>query len=147
MRINLLHHLYFPQDNTILSDISVLSTTRIRDLKVQDVSFSQRWLLGFHAMQFVESQPTFQINFSTPSSRLKSKTNKKLARRKKLEKCSRVSLKNDQHYVDSKKVSLTAFFMLISCSTFKMQATCSSEESADFQHTTRRCIPEDKNLP
>jgi hypothetical protein len=28
-----------------------------------------------------------------------------------------------------------------------MQATCSSEESADFQHTTRRCIPEDKNLP
>jgi hypothetical protein len=43
---------------------------------------------------------------------------------------------------------LDTCFMLVSClaysSTLKMEATCSSETSVDFQRTTVRCIPEDK---
>jgi hypothetical protein len=31
-------------------------------------------------------------------------------------------------------------------STLKMEATCSSETSADFRQTTRRYIPEDRTL-
>jgi hypothetical protein len=31
-------------------------------------------------------------------------------------------------------------------STLKMEATCSSETSEDFQRTTRRYIPEDRTL-
>jgi hypothetical protein len=41
-------------------------------------------------------------------------------------------------------------FMLISClaysSTLKMEVTCSSEMSVEFQQTTGRYIPEDRNL-
>jgi hypothetical protein len=41
-------------------------------------------------------------------------------------------------------------FRLVSCSayssTLKMKATCSSEMSVDFQRTTWRYIPKDKNL-
>jgi hypothetical protein len=41
-------------------------------------------------------------------------------------------------------------FMLVSClaysSIVKMEATCSSETSDDFQQTTRRSIPEDRTL-
>jgi hypothetical protein len=39
--------------------------------------------------------------------------------------------------------------MLVSCSaysTLKMEATCCSETSVDFQRTTRRYIPEDSTL-
>jgi hypothetical protein len=40
-----------------------------------------------------------------------------------------------------------AYFMLVSylphSSTLKIEATCSSETSVDFQQTTRRYIPED----
>jgi hypothetical protein len=39
------------------------------------------------------------------------------------------------------------FFMLVSCSSaLKMEGTCSSETSVDFQRNTRRHIPEDKTL-
>jgi hypothetical protein len=45
---------------------------------------------------------------------------------------------------------LAACFTLVSClgyySTMKMEATCSSETSVDFQPTTRRYIPEDRTL-
>jgi hypothetical protein len=45
---------------------------------------------------------------------------------------------------------LANFFMLVSrlayASTSKMEATCSSEASVDFQQTIRRCIPEDNTL-
>jgi hypothetical protein len=41
-------------------------------------------------------------------------------------------------------------FTLLSCSTYfstlKMEATCSSRTSIDFQRTTRRYIPEDRTL-
>jgi hypothetical protein len=41
-------------------------------------------------------------------------------------------------------------FILVSCfayfSTLKMEATCASETSVDFQRTTRRYIPEDSTL-
>jgi hypothetical protein len=41
-------------------------------------------------------------------------------------------------------------FTLVSCSayssTLKMEATCSSETSNDFQRITRRYIPEDSTL-
>jgi hypothetical protein len=45
---------------------------------------------------------------------------------------------------------VASIFMLVSClaysSTLKMEATCSSEMSADIQWTTWRYIPEDTNL-
>jgi hypothetical protein len=45
---------------------------------------------------------------------------------------------------------LATCFTLVSClaysSTMKMEATCSSETSVDFQRTTRHYIPEDKTL-
>jgi hypothetical protein len=48
-------------------------------------------------------------------------------------------------------VKRVAKFMLVSClaysSTLKMEAKCSSEESADFQQTTRHYIPEERTLP
>jgi hypothetical protein len=50
-----------------------------------------------------------------------------------------------------RQASLAPCFMLVSCLTYfsalKMQATCSSETSVDFQQITRRYIPEDGNLP
>jgi hypothetical protein len=46
--------------------------------------------------------------------------------------------------------SLSPAFTLVYClvysSTLKMEATCSSETSADFQRSTRRYIPEDGTL-
>jgi hypothetical protein len=42
--------------------------------------------------------------------------------------------------------SFTLVFCLAYSSTLKMEATCSSETSVDFQRTTRRYIPEDKTL-
>jgi hypothetical protein len=45
---------------------------------------------------------------------------------------------------------LTSCFMLVSCLSFssilKMEATCSSETSVDFQRNTRRCISENRTL-
>jgi hypothetical protein len=44
----------------------------------------------------------------------------------------------------------SACFMLVLClahsSTLKMEATCSSETSADFRRSTRHYIPEDSNI-
>jgi hypothetical protein len=49
-----------------------------------------------------------------------------------------------------KQVASRTSFMLVSClayfSNLKMEATCSSETSVDFQRTTRRYVPEDKAL-
>jgi hypothetical protein len=46
--------------------------------------------------------------------------------------------------------SLPPAFMLVSClayfSTLKMEATCFSEASVEFQRTTWRYIPEDRTL-
>jgi hypothetical protein len=47
------------------------------------------------------------------------------------------------------KLGLSPAFTLVSysaSSTLKMEATCSSETSADFQRTTRRYIPQDNTL-
>jgi hypothetical protein len=45
---------------------------------------------------------------------------------------------------------LAAWFRLVSCSAYssalKMEATCSSETSVDFERTTRRSISEDRTL-
>jgi hypothetical protein len=45
---------------------------------------------------------------------------------------------------------LSHAFTLVSClvyhSVLKMEATCSSETSVDFQRTTRRNVPEDRTL-
>jgi hypothetical protein len=45
---------------------------------------------------------------------------------------------------------LATYFVLVYCLTYsltlKMEATYSSETSTNFQRTTRRYIPEDKNL-
>jgi hypothetical protein len=81
-------------------------------------------LLGYNAMWFVESQPTFRRSMLLPSSGSKNKP--------------------------SKKPVFASHFMLVSClvyfSTLKMEATCFSGKSVHFQWTTRRYIPEDKTL-
>jgi hypothetical protein len=50
----------------------------------------------------------------------------------------------------SRLLCLSPSFVLISCSAYssilKMEATCSSENSVDFQRTTRCYIPKDMNL-
>jgi hypothetical protein len=43
-------------------------------------------------------------------------------------------------------LSATMVYCLAFSSTLKMEATCSSETSVDFQRTTRRYIPEDRTL-
>jgi hypothetical protein len=60
--------------------------------------------------------------------------------------------RNYGKYIYNRYVFMPAIcFTLVSClchsSTLKMEATCSSETSLDFQRTTRRCILEDRNLP
>jgi hypothetical protein len=87
----------------------------------------QSWrsnLLEYIAVWSVESQPTFRRNISPPSSGSKNKQRKKPA-----------------------ELCLPPAFTLVSCSayflTLKMEATCSSETSVDFQRTTRRFIPDD----
>jgi hypothetical protein len=71
------------------------------------------YLLRYNAMWSVKSQPTFRRNMSPPSFR----------------------------------VCLPPAFTPVSCSAYssilKMEATCSSEKSVDFQRTTQRYIPED----
>jgi hypothetical protein len=44
-----------------------------------------------------------------------------------------------------KHVQLT-YFTLVSCLTLKMEATCFTEMSVDFQWTTWRHIPEERSL-
>jgi hypothetical protein len=48
------------------------------------------------------------------------------------------------------QLCLPSTFTLVSClayfSTLKMEATCSSATSVDFQRTARRYIPEDRTL-
>jgi hypothetical protein len=60
----------------------------------------------------------------------------------------RKSQPRDQHKDGSKQSLLAAYFMLVSRLphfwTLKMEATCSSKSSVDFQRTTRRYIPEDR---
>jgi hypothetical protein len=45
---------------------------------------------------------------------------------------------------------LATYFTVVSClaysSTLKMEVTCYSEESVDFQVTTQRYIPENRNI-
>jgi hypothetical protein len=54
------------------------------------------------------------------------------------------------HKTSPKIVLLATRFMYISSLVYyltpKMEATCSSKTSANFQQTTRRCIPEDRIL-
>jgi hypothetical protein len=63
---------------------------------------------------------------------------------------SRVILCNPKfRQVDCSAWYLTCFTLVswLACYlTLKMEATCSSESSVDFQRTTRRYIPEDKTL-
>jgi hypothetical protein len=80
-------------------------------------------LLGYNAVQSVESQPTFRRNILPPFSGSKNK---------------------------QAELCLPPAYTLVSCSayfsTMKMEAICSSETSVDFQRTTRRHTPEDSTL-
>jgi hypothetical protein len=51
------------------------------------------------------------------------------------------------HSASSEQIMLHAGCLLAYCSTLKMQETCPSKTSLDFQRTTRRYIPEDRILP
>jgi hypothetical protein len=90
------------------------------------MDFEELHLLGYNAVYCIESQPAFQRNLSSPSSGPKNKPMKKPA------------------------WNLTPTFILVSClayhSTLKIEETCSSETSVDFQQTTRRHIPDDRPL-
>jgi hypothetical protein len=52
--------------------------------------------------------------------------------------------------VSKEPALLATCFVLVSCfvysSILKIEAKCSSESSLDFQHATRRCIPEDRTV-
>jgi hypothetical protein len=50
------------------------------------------------------------------------------------------------HLVQSFPPTFTLVFSLAYSSALKMELTCSSETSIDYQRTTRRYIPEDINL-
>jgi hypothetical protein len=83
-------------------------------------SYEEYYLVGYNAVQSIESQLTFRRNMWPLSSRCKNKPSKKPA------------------------------FTLVSCSahfsTLKVEAICSSETSVDFQWTERRYIPQDSTL-
>jgi hypothetical protein len=53
-------------------------------------------------------------------------------------------------HCDLRREVLATCFTLVSClaysSTLKMEVTCSSETSVDFQRTTQRYIPKDRNI-
>jgi hypothetical protein len=70
---------------------------------------------GYNAVKSIVTQPTFLRNISPPSSRSK-----------------------------NKQLCFLLVFTLVSClaysSTLKMEATCPSETSVDFQRTTWRYI-------
>jgi hypothetical protein len=83
-------------------------------------------LLGYNALQSVESQSTFWGNIWPPSSRFKNKPSNKA-----------------EFYLPP---ALTLVLCLVYSSILKVEPTCSSEMSFDFQRTTWRYIPEDKNL-
>jgi hypothetical protein len=84
------------------------------------------YLLEYNAMQSVQSQPTFRRNIWLPSSRSKNKLSKK------------------------PELCLPPAFTLIPClvysSILKVEVTCSSKMSSDFQRIMQRYIPEDRNL-
>jgi hypothetical protein len=58
----------------------IKGTIKCKILDSHSYVYEEFYLLGYNTLQSVESQPTFRRKIVTPSSRLKSKPNKKLAR-------------------------------------------------------------------
>jgi hypothetical protein len=85
------------------------------------------YLVGYNAMQSVESKLTFRMNMSLPSLGSKNKPGKKPAWK-----------------VTSRTCVFPLVYCLASSSTLKMEATYFSETSVDFQWTTRCYITEDR---
>jgi hypothetical protein len=79
--------------------------------------YEEYYLLGYKAVYYTESQPTFRKNISPPSLESKNMQNKK-----------------------------PSWKQVASRTTLKMEAICSSKTSVAFQQTTRRYIPEDSTL-
>jgi hypothetical protein len=56
---------------------------------------------------------------------------------------------SEEPYLLGYKALLHAYFMLVSClaysSTLKMEVSCYSKTSVDFQRTTQRYIPKDRS--
>jgi hypothetical protein len=80
------------------------------------------YILGHNAVKSAESEPTFRRNMSLPYLRTNNKP----------------SMKSAWKHVESRVCS--DYY-----SALKMEATCTSETSMDFQRT-RRYIPENRNL-
>jgi hypothetical protein len=96
--------------------------TTIDCLFMHDLRFIQRWLwMENNAVQSVENQPTFRRNMSPPS----------LGSRNKSSTC----------FLPHTSFLISLFF------DSKMEATCFSETSVDFQLTALRYILVERTLP